>query len=187
MLKTLFGSVYKSFVDPSGGVGADSYTLAIAHRDGEQYILDLVRGTSGRFDPQVVTQEYAALVREYGVQKTPRSWWHERAEEPDPCHPSGRRPLKEQRPQTCRGYYGHSRLVRSGSMNERRPDAYKAEALHSGGATTRTMVPWPRPLAKVGNGARRLRAAPSITRRSVTPVKVEKWARLASAAVCRAA
>jgi hypothetical protein len=64
---TLFGSIYKSFVDPSGGVGADSYTLAIAHKDGEQLVCDLVRGTQGRFDPQAVTQEYAQLVKEYGI------------------------------------------------------------------------------------------------------------------------
>jgi hypothetical protein len=65
--KTLFGSIYKSFVDPSGGVGADSYTLAICHKDGEQLVCDLVRGTSGRFDPQEITKQYAALVKEYGI------------------------------------------------------------------------------------------------------------------------
>jgi hypothetical protein len=65
--KTLFGSVYKAFTDPSGGVGQDAYTLAIAHKDGEQFVLDLVRGTQGKFDPQEVTRQYAALLREYGV------------------------------------------------------------------------------------------------------------------------
>jgi hypothetical protein len=65
--KTLFGSVYRAFTDPSGGVGADSYTICIAHRDGEQLVCDLVRGTRGKFDPQTVTKEYAVLLREYGV------------------------------------------------------------------------------------------------------------------------
>jgi Terminase large subunit, ATPase domain len=65
--KTLFGSIYKAFCDPSGGVGQDAYTLSICHRDGEQFVCDLVRGTRGRFDPQTVTQEYAALVQQYGV------------------------------------------------------------------------------------------------------------------------
>ena len=65
--KTLFGSIYKAFTDPSGGVGQDAYTLAIAHKDGEQLVLDLVKGTQGKFDPQTVTQEYAALVKEYGI------------------------------------------------------------------------------------------------------------------------
>jgi hypothetical protein len=64
---TLFGSVYKAFTDPSGGVGADSYTLAIAHKDGEQLVLDLVRGTRGRFDPVEVTKEYAELIKQYGI------------------------------------------------------------------------------------------------------------------------
>jgi Phage Terminase len=65
--KTLFGSIYKAFTDPSGGVGADSYTLSICHRDGDQFICDLVRGTRGKFDPNQVTQEYAELVKQYGV------------------------------------------------------------------------------------------------------------------------
>jgi hypothetical protein len=41
--------------------------LAIAHRDGDQYVLDLVRGTRHKFDPQQVTAEYAQLVKAYGV------------------------------------------------------------------------------------------------------------------------
>jgi Phage Terminase len=65
--QALFASTYKAFTDPSGGVGADSYTLAIAHKDGEQYILDCVRGTRGKFDPQQVTQEYADLTKQYGI------------------------------------------------------------------------------------------------------------------------
>jgi hypothetical protein len=65
--KTLFGSIYKAFVDPSGGVGADAYTLAIAHKDGEQFVLDLVRGTRGKFDPQQTTNDYAELVKQYGI------------------------------------------------------------------------------------------------------------------------
>jgi hypothetical protein len=63
----LFGSIYKAFTDPSGGVGQDAYTLSICHKDGEQFICDLVRGTQGRFDPQEVTKQYAALLRDYGI------------------------------------------------------------------------------------------------------------------------
>jgi hypothetical protein len=66
-VKTLFGSVYKAFCDPSGGVGQDAYTLSICHKDGEQFVCDLVRGTQGKFDPQEVTRQYAALLREYGI------------------------------------------------------------------------------------------------------------------------
>jgi hypothetical protein len=63
----LFGSVYKCFVDPSGNTGGDSYTLAIAHKDKDHFVLDVVRGTRGKFDPQSVTVEYAALCKEYGI------------------------------------------------------------------------------------------------------------------------
>jgi YD repeat-containing protein len=58
---------YRAFCDASGGVGADSYTLAVGHKEGEHFVIDLVRGTGGKFDPDVVTQEYAALLREYRV------------------------------------------------------------------------------------------------------------------------
>jgi hypothetical protein len=58
---------YKAFCDASGGVGADSYTLALAHKYGDHFVIDLVRGTNGKFDPETVTQEYADLLREYNV------------------------------------------------------------------------------------------------------------------------
>jgi hypothetical protein len=56
---------YRAFCDASGGVGADSYTLAVGHKEGQHFVIDLVRGTGGKFDPDIVTQEYAALLREY--------------------------------------------------------------------------------------------------------------------------
>jgi hypothetical protein len=58
---------YRAFCDASGGVGADSYSLAIGHKQGEHFVIDLVRGTGGKFDPDVVTQEYAALLKEYRI------------------------------------------------------------------------------------------------------------------------
>jgi hypothetical protein len=58
---------YKCAVDASGGVGADSYTIAIAHKVGEQLVVDVVRGTVGKFDPLEVTKQYAALCREYRI------------------------------------------------------------------------------------------------------------------------
>jgi hypothetical protein len=52
-VKDLFSGIdYRAFVDPSGGTGAHSYTICIAHKDGAQFICDLVRGTQGRFDPE---------------------------------------------------------------------------------------------------------------------------------------
>jgi hypothetical protein len=65
---------YKAWTDPAGGTGADSYTLAIGHRelgDGGRYIIDVVRGTRGGhgYDPQQVTEEYAALLRDYNIRE----------------------------------------------------------------------------------------------------------------------
>jgi hypothetical protein len=58
---------YKAFCDASGGTGHDSYTIAIGHKEKELFVIDAIRGTSGRFDPQEVTKQYAALLKEYGV------------------------------------------------------------------------------------------------------------------------
>ena len=58
---------YRAFCDASGGVGKDSYTLSIAHKEGDNFVVDLIRGTKGAFDPQVVTEEYAALLKEYRI------------------------------------------------------------------------------------------------------------------------
>jgi hypothetical protein len=60
------GVYYHAFTDAAGGVGADAYTVSIAHRKGEHVIVDVVRGTTGKFDPQEVTKQYAALLKEYG-------------------------------------------------------------------------------------------------------------------------
>ncbi len=56
---------YQAFTDAAGGVGADSYTIAVGHKEGEHFVIDVVRGTAGKFDPQKVTEQYAALCREY--------------------------------------------------------------------------------------------------------------------------
>lgn len=63
------GVRYVAFADPSGG-GADSFTLAIAHREPDGYaVLDAVRetrpGPSFSFDATV--REYAELLRAYAV------------------------------------------------------------------------------------------------------------------------
>jgi hypothetical protein len=58
---------YVGFTDAAGGVGQDAYTLAIGHKKGEQYFIDLVRGTTGKFDPQAATLHFAAVCKEYNV------------------------------------------------------------------------------------------------------------------------
>src|SRR5262249_47140131 len=60
------GVIYRAFVDAAGG-GPDSYTIAIGHLENGAYIIDVVRGTAGKFDPQATTEEYAALCRQYRV------------------------------------------------------------------------------------------------------------------------
>jgi hypothetical protein len=48
-VKDLFSGVsYRAFVDPSGGVGQDAYTICICHRDGPQFICDLVKRDGGQ-------------------------------------------------------------------------------------------------------------------------------------------
>ena len=62
------GVYYQAATDSSGGVGADAYTLSIGHKDNVgRVIIDVVRGTAGKFNPQAVTWEYAQLLKEYGV------------------------------------------------------------------------------------------------------------------------
>jgi len=65
-LSPVDGVIYRAFVDAAGG-GPDSYTIAIGHKEGDVYITEVVRGTSGKFDPQSVTEEYAALCRQYRI------------------------------------------------------------------------------------------------------------------------
>jgi hypothetical protein len=63
------GLRHRAFADPSGG-RHDSYCLAIGHfegtRDTGRFVVDVLRGAKPPFDPQTVTNEYAALLREYG-------------------------------------------------------------------------------------------------------------------------
>lgn len=57
---------YKAFADASGGRG-DAYSVAVGHKDGEHYVLDVVRGTHPPFDPHEVTRQYAVLLKQYRI------------------------------------------------------------------------------------------------------------------------
>jgi hypothetical protein len=57
---------YVAFVDPSGG-SADSMTLAIGHRDGENVVLDAVREAKPPFSPEQVVSDFSALLKTYRV------------------------------------------------------------------------------------------------------------------------
>ena len=55
---------YVGFVDVAGG-GADEYTLAIAHREGDLIITDAVFAERG--NPAAITARYAAILKEYRI------------------------------------------------------------------------------------------------------------------------
>lgn len=65
-LPRVAGVRYHAFTDPSGG-SADSFTLAIAHREGERAILDLVREVKPPFSPEKVVEDFATILKGYGM------------------------------------------------------------------------------------------------------------------------
>lgn len=62
------GIIYHAFSDASGG-RHDAFTVAIGHREKDHFIVDVVRGKAAPFDPQLVTTQFAALLKEYGISR----------------------------------------------------------------------------------------------------------------------
>lgn len=62
------GIKYFGFVDPSGG-SQDSMTLAVAHLEQGRAVLDLIREVRPPFSPDGVVQEFAAVLRSYGLSR----------------------------------------------------------------------------------------------------------------------
>ncbi|WP_206519431.1 terminase family protein [Mesorhizobium sp. M2C.T.Ca.TU.002.02.1.1] len=62
------GTRYFAFTDPSGGK-EDSFTLAIAHKEGETVCLDVIREFIPPFNPEFVCEQYANTMKTYGVTK----------------------------------------------------------------------------------------------------------------------
>jgi hypothetical protein len=64
---------YLAFVDPSGGSGTDSFTLAIGHRSsrGDQPVpvIDCIRETRPPLSPEDTVADYAAVLKTYGVRE----------------------------------------------------------------------------------------------------------------------
>ena len=60
------GQTYHGFVDPSGG-RSDAFTLSIAHSEGDQVIIDLVRGRRPPFDPDSVVAEFSEALKKYKI------------------------------------------------------------------------------------------------------------------------
>jgi hypothetical protein len=64
------GVIYRAFCDASGGAaGGDAYAVCVGHKEGDRFIVDVVRATRPGvgFNPRLVTEEYAQLLRDYHV------------------------------------------------------------------------------------------------------------------------
>ena len=59
---------YVAFVDPSGG-SSDSMTMAVAHLEDDRPVLDLVREIKAPFSPDKAVEEFASVLRAYGISK----------------------------------------------------------------------------------------------------------------------
>ncbi|WP_210247029.1 hypothetical protein [Tardiphaga sp. vice352] len=57
---------YVAFTDPSGG-SADSMTLAIAHKEGETAVLDVIREIKPPFSPEAAVAEFADVMKTYRI------------------------------------------------------------------------------------------------------------------------
>jgi hypothetical protein len=64
------GVAYVSFDDPASGSGSDAWTKAIAHREGDRVVLDVLRAWSPPFNPSGVIAESADLSKAYGLHST---------------------------------------------------------------------------------------------------------------------
>jgi hypothetical protein len=62
------GVNYKAFCDASGG-RHDHFAISIGHKEGERCICDVIRGAAPPFDPQAVVATFAAMLKDYGVNR----------------------------------------------------------------------------------------------------------------------
>jgi len=58
---------YHGGVDVATGSGADSYVVAVTHREGETVLLDGIREWRPPFSPEAVTAEAVAFLKSYGI------------------------------------------------------------------------------------------------------------------------
>ena len=65
-LSPLDGVFYRMFIDASGG-RHDHYTACVAHKEGNHYVVDALRGAKPPFDPQEATGEFADLAKQYRI------------------------------------------------------------------------------------------------------------------------
>jgi hypothetical protein len=65
-LPPCLGITYSAFTDPSGGV-IDSFSLAIAHKQGQSVVIDCARAIKPPFSPEAVVAEFCELLKCYRV------------------------------------------------------------------------------------------------------------------------
>jgi hypothetical protein len=74
-LPPVSGTRYVAFTDPSGG-SSDSMTISIAHLgDGDRAVVDAVREVRPPFSPDVVVQDFVALLKAYRVHEVVGDRW----------------------------------------------------------------------------------------------------------------
>ena len=66
---------YYAHIDPAGGTGQDSFCLAIAHRETDTLVLDLIRERQPKFSPEQVCEEFASICRKYRITKCVGDRW----------------------------------------------------------------------------------------------------------------
>ena len=57
---------YVAFVDPSGG-RRDQFTVAVAHRQKDKAIVDMVRAWKPPFNPEQITEECSKVLKPYRI------------------------------------------------------------------------------------------------------------------------
>ncbi len=60
---------YFAFLDPAGGTGSDSMTLAIAHHQNGRAVLDLLREAKPPFSPEATVAEFADVMKAYAIRQ----------------------------------------------------------------------------------------------------------------------
>jgi hypothetical protein len=58
---------YFGMTDPSGGSGADSFTVAVTHMEKDQVLVDAIRERKPPFSPETVAKEFAEFLLSYRV------------------------------------------------------------------------------------------------------------------------
>ncbi len=69
------GVRYVAFVDPAGGSGGDAMTLAIAHKEGNTAVLDVLREVKPPFSPDTVVADFVTVLKAYGVASVTGDRW----------------------------------------------------------------------------------------------------------------